>query len=59
MEAKICGVQDKRTLSYIVNHNYPPKFVGFICNYKKSIRYIKNIRSLSNSIIWYDILYQR
>ena len=41
MEAKICGVKDQRTLNYIIHHNYPPKFVGFICNYKKSKRYIK------------------
>ena len=41
MEAKICGVKDQRTLNYIINHNYPPKFVGFICNYKKSKRYIQ------------------
>ena len=26
MEAKICGINDSKTLNYIVNHNYPPKF---------------------------------
>ena len=41
MEAKICGIKDQRTLNYIIKHNYPPKFIGFICNYKKSKRYIK------------------
>tara|TARA_Y100001970_G_scaffold273514_1_gene371837 strand:- start:719 stop:1342 length:624 start_codon:yes stop_codon:yes gene_type:complete len=41
MEAKICGIKDERTLNYIINHNYSPKFIGFICNYKKSKRYIK------------------
>ncbi len=41
MQAKICGVKDLRTLNYIINHNYPPKFIGFICNYKKSKRYIQ------------------
>ena len=41
MEAKICGVKDSRTLSYIVNHNYSPKFIGFICNYTKSKRYVE------------------
>ena len=41
MEAKICGIKDERTLNYILNHNYSPKFIGFICNYKKSKRYIK------------------
>ena len=41
MDAKICGIKDSETLNYIINHNYAPKFVGFICNYKKSKRYIK------------------
>ena len=38
---KICGVSDLETLSYILNHRFPPKFVGFITNYKKSKRYVK------------------
>ena len=38
---KICGVSDLETLNYILNHKYPPKFVGFICNYKNSRRYVK------------------
>ena len=38
---KICGVSDLETLKYILNHKFPPKFVGFICNYKKSKRYIE------------------
>ncbi len=38
---KICGVSDLDTLSFIVNHPYPPKFIGFICNYKKSPRYVE------------------
>ena len=38
---KICGVSDPDTLSFIVNHPYPPKFIGFICNYKKSPRYVE------------------
>ena len=25
---------------YIINHNYPPQFIGFICNYSKSKRYV-------------------
>ena len=40
-DCKICGVSDLETLKYIVNHNYPPKFVGFICNYEKSKRFVK------------------
>ena len=37
---KICGIKDLNTLNFIINHPYPPKFVGFICNYPKSSRYI-------------------
>jgi len=38
---KICGVKDPNTLRFIINHKYPPKFIGFICNYPKSTRYVK------------------
>ena len=38
---KICGIKDFDTLNYIINHPYPPKFIGFICNYPKSSRYIE------------------
>ena len=38
---KICGVSDLETLNYIVNHQFPPRFVGFITNYKKSRRYVE------------------
>ena len=38
---KICGVSDLETLNYILNHKFPPRFVGFICNYKKSRRYVE------------------
>ncbi len=38
MEAKICGVKDKKTLNFIISHKYPPKFIGFICNYPRSHR---------------------
>ena len=50
MDAKICGIKDSKTLNYIVNHNNPPKFVGFITNYPKSKRYIehKNLKRLIN-----------
>ncbi len=49
-ECKICGVTDSITLSYIINHPCPPKFIGFICNYKKSPRYlkIKKLKKLIN-----------
>ena len=47
---KICGVSDLETLNYILNHKFPPKFVGFICNYKKSRRYVeyKKLKELVN-----------
>ena len=38
---KICGVSDLETLRYILNHKFPPKFVGFITNYEKSKRYVE------------------
>ena len=38
--SKICGVSDLDTLNFIINHPYPPQFIGFICNYKKSSRYV-------------------
>ena len=38
---KICGVSDQDILKFIVNHLYPPNFVGFICNYPKSPRYVE------------------
>ena len=47
---KICGVSDVETLKYIIDHPYPPKFIGFITNYKKSIRYVdlKTLEKLTN-----------
>ena len=27
---KICGIKDSDTLNYIINHPYPPKFIGFV-----------------------------
>ena len=38
---KICGISDPRTLNYIINHPHPPKFIGFITNYKKSKRFVE------------------
>ena len=48
MDAKICGIKDPETLKYIVNHKNPPKFIGFITNYPKSIRYVEygNLKKL-------------
>ena len=50
LKSKICGVSDSATLKYIVNHNYPPKFVGFITNYPKSKRFVplKKLKELYN-----------
>ena len=39
-DTKICGISDLKTLKFIVNHPQPPKFIGFITNYKKSRRYV-------------------
>jgi len=38
MYAKICGIKNIKTLEFINNHKYPPKFLGFIYNYPKSKR---------------------
>ena len=51
MDAKICGIKNPVTLNYIINHNHPPKFIGFITNYPKSKRYLKfeNLKNLVNT----------
>ncbi len=41
MGLKICGVSDPEILNYILNHPIPPKFIGFITNYKKSKRFVE------------------
>ena len=38
---KICGISDPKTLNYILNHPNPPRFIGFITNYKKSKRFVE------------------
>ena len=38
--SKICGISDHETLNFIINHPCPPQFIGFICNYKKSPRFV-------------------
>ena len=50
MQAKICGIKDTTVLNYIINHPYPPKYIGFICNYQKSKRYIpyESLKELIN-----------
>ncbi len=41
MDAKICGIKDINTLNFIIKHDNPPKYVGFIVNYIKSKRYVE------------------
>ena len=45
---KICGVSDLVTLNYILNHHNSPKFIGFICNFKASKRFVpfENLKEL-------------
>ena len=42
LKSKICGISDSKTLNYIINHNHPPQFIGFIVNYPKSKRYVSS-----------------
>ena len=48
LKSKICGVSDSKVLNFIVNHDHPPQFIGFIVNFPKSKRYIdiKNLKEL-------------
>jgi len=50
LKCKICGISDSKTLNFIINHKYPPQFIGFVVNYPKSRRYIKfeNLNNLLN-----------
>ena len=41
LECKICGVSDAKILNFIVNHKFPPNFIGFIVNYPKSKRFVE------------------
>ena len=45
---KICGISDPNTLNFLINHPHPPTFIGFICNYPKSSRYVEyeNLKKL-------------
>tara|TARA_B100001250_G_scaffold314024_1_gene276186 strand:- start:102 stop:725 length:624 start_codon:yes stop_codon:yes gene_type:complete len=61
MDAKICGINKLNTLNYIINHNHPPKFVGFIVNYTKSKRYVefeklKKLTSIKKKINFVAVL---
>ena len=50
LKCKICGVSKSKTLNFIVNHKFPPQFIGFIVNYPKSKRYVQTekLKSLLN-----------
>ena len=41
MRAKICGIKDENTLRFLIDHKYPPEFIGFICNFPKSKRFVE------------------
>ena len=49
LKCKICGISDSKTLNFIINHKYPPQFIGFIVNYPKSKRYVE-FEKLNNLI---------
>ena len=40
--SKICGVSTSTILDYLINHPYSPTLIGFIVNFSKSKRYVKN-----------------
>ena len=40
--SKICGVSTSTVLNYIINHPHSPALIGFIVNFSKSKRYVKN-----------------
>jgi phosphoribosylanthranilate isomerase len=42
MKSKICGISDTETLKYLTGHSNPPQYIGFIVNYPKSKRFVKN-----------------
>ena len=50
LKCKICGVSSSKILNFIVNHKFPPQFVGFIVNYPKSKRFVEteNLKQLIN-----------
>ena len=41
MRAKICGIKDETTLRFLIDHKNPPEFIGFICNFPKSKRFVE------------------
>ena len=47
MKSKICGISTTDILEYITSHPYSPDLIGFICNFKKSKRFV-NLNALKN-----------
>jgi phosphoribosylanthranilate isomerase len=47
MKSKICGISTTDILEYITSHPYSPDLIGFICNFKKSKRFV-NLGALKN-----------
>ena len=41
LECKICGVSNTEILNFIINHRFPPQYIGFVANYSKSKRFVK------------------
>ena len=41
LSCKICGISDPNTLEFLTSHPAPPKMIGFICNWPKSIRFVE------------------
>ena len=50
LECKICGVSDAKILNFIINHQFPPQFIGFVVNYPKSKRFVEisKLKTLTN-----------
>ena len=42
LSCKICGISDSKTLEFLTSHPTPPKMIGFICNWPKSIRFVEH-----------------
>ena len=41
MKSKICGISDSKILKYLIEHPYPPQYIGFIVNYPESKRFVE------------------
>ena len=41
LKCKICGISESHTLDFILNHKFPPEFIGFIVNYPASKRFVQ------------------